>query len=146
MYWQIHNHHQPDWIQYNFNQRRRQVETTLYQHCTNVVQRCFDVVSTLFQRRAPTLYQRCVTLKCWLGSMVLILCLLLCNHDNLILKLHQKKNSYFDKAWIFIGSFKVESVQEMINKEVLAQFIYKTAPTSKLFIQKNFEKLFRYEY
>ena len=74
------------------------------------------------------------TLKCWLGSMVLILCLLLCNHDNLILKLHQKKNSYFDKAWIFIGSFKVESVQEMINKEVLAQFIYKTAPTSKLFI------------
>ena len=39
------------------------METTLYQHCTNVVQRCFDVVSTLFQRRAPTLYQRCATLK-----------------------------------------------------------------------------------
>ena len=32
------------------------METTLYQHRTNVV-------STLFQRRAPTSYQRCATLK-----------------------------------------------------------------------------------
>ena len=50
--------------------------------------------------------------------MVLILLLLLCNHDNLILKLHQK-NCYFDEGWLFIGSFKVGSVPEMINKEVL---------------------------
>ena len=46
--------------------RRRQVETTLYQRCNNVLQRCFDVcnvVSMLFQRCALTLYQRCETLK-----------------------------------------------------------------------------------
>ena len=56
--------------------------------------------------------------------MVLILLLLLCNH-NLILKLHQKKNSYLDEGWLFIGSFKVESVPGMINKEMLAQLMYK---------------------
>ena len=58
--------------------------------------------------------------------MVLILLLPLCNHDTLILKLHQKKNSYFDEGWLFIGSFKVGSVPEMINKG-LAQFIYEPA-------------------
>ena len=56
--------------------------------------------------------------------MVLILLLLLYNHDNLILKLHQKKNSYLDEGWLFIGSFKVGSVPGMVNKEILAQFIY----------------------
>ena len=56
--------------------------------------------------------------------MVLILLLLLCNYDNLILKLHHEKN-FLDEVWIFIGSFKVRSVPGMINKEVLAQFIYK---------------------
>ena len=59
--------------------------------------------------------------------MVLILLLLLCNHDNSSLKLLQKKNSYLDEGWLFIGSFKVGSVPGMINKEVLAQFIYKPA-------------------
>ena len=59
--------------------------------------------------------------------MVLILLLLLCNHDNLILKLHQKKNSYLDEGWLFVGSLKVESIPEMINKGMLAQFIYKPA-------------------
>ena len=52
-------------------------------------------------------------------SMVLILLLLLRNHVNLILKLHQKKIL----AWWrvdFIGSLKVGSVPGMINKEVLA--------------------------
>ena len=58
--------------------------------------------------------------------MVLILLLLHFNHDNLILKLHQK-NSYIDKGWLFMGSFKVESVPGMIYKEVLAHFIYKPA-------------------
>ena len=53
---------------------------------------------------------------------VLILLSLLCNHDNLILKLHQKKQ---DEAWLFIGRFKVRSVPGIINKEVLDQFIYK---------------------
>ena len=46
--------------------------------------------------------------------MVLILLLLLCNHNSLILKLHQKK----------VG---VGSVPGIINKEVLAQFIHKPA-------------------
>ena len=58
--------------------------------------------------------------------MVLILLLLLCNHDNLIPKLHQK-NSYLDEGWLFIGSSKVGSVPGMIMKEVLAQFRYKPA-------------------
>ena len=56
--------------------------------------------------------------------MVLILLLLVYSHDNLIVKLHQKKNSYLDERWLFIGSFKVGSVPGMINKEVLAEFVY----------------------
>ena len=59
--------------------------------------------------------------------MVLILLLLLFHHDKMILEVHQKKNSYLDEGWLFIGSFKVGSVLGMINKEVLAQFIYKPA-------------------
>ena len=59
--------------------------------------------------------------------MVLILLLLLCNHNSLILKVHQKKISYRDKRMLFIGSFKVGSVPAMINQEMLAQFIYKPA-------------------
>ena len=59
--------------------------------------------------------------------MVSILLPLLFNHDNLILKLNQKKNSYLDEGWLFIGRFKVGSISGMINKEVLAQFIYKPA-------------------
>ena len=55
--------------------------------------------------------------------MVLILLLLLCNHDNLVLKLHQRKIAPLMKDGFFIGSFKVGSVPGMINKEVLAQFI-----------------------
>ena len=54
--------------------------------------------------------------------MVLILLPLLCNHDNLILKLH-KKNGYLDKGWVFVGRLKAGPVPGMINKEVLAQFI-----------------------
>ena len=52
--------------------------------------------------------------------MVLILLPFPCNHDNLILKLHQKK-----KKATLIGSFNLGSVPGMINKEVLARFIYK---------------------
>ena len=59
--------------------------------------------------------------------MILILLLLPCNHDNWILKLHQKENSCLDEGWLSISSFKVGSVPGMINKEVLAQFIYKPA-------------------
>ena len=58
--------------------------------------------------------------------MVLILLLLLFNHDNLILKLHQKKSCLYE-GWLFIGSFKVGCVLGMINKEVLAHFIYNSA-------------------
>ena len=57
--------------------------------------------------------------------MVLTLLLLLWNHDNFILKIHQEKLATLDKGWFFIGSFKVGSVPGMINKEVLAQFLYK---------------------
>ena len=35
------------------------------------------------------------------------------NYDNLILKLHQKKCSYLDEGWLFIGRFKVGSVPGM---------------------------------
>ena len=53
--------------------------------------------------------------------MVLILLPLLCNHDNLIRKLHHKKNNYLDEGCPFKGRFTVGSVPRMINKEVLAQ-------------------------
>ena len=56
--------------------------------------------------------------------MVLILFLILCNHGNLIVKLHEIKYSDLNEGRVFIGSFKVGSVPRMINKEVLAQFIY----------------------
>ena len=59
--------------------------------------------------------------------MVVILLCFLCNHDNLILKLHQKKNRYLDEVWIFIDRFKVGSAPKMRNKVVLALFIYEPA-------------------
>ena len=34
-------------------------------------------------------------------------------------------NSYLNEEWLFIGGFEVERLLRMINKEVLAQFIYK---------------------
>ena len=43
-------------------------------------------------------------------GMVVILLSFLCNYDNLTLKLHQKKRSYPDERWLFIGRFEVESV------------------------------------
>ena len=54
-------------------------------------------------------------------SMVLILLVLLYNHDKLILKLHQKKWL----PWWRVAFYRFGSVQGMINKEVLTQFIYK---------------------
>ena len=35
------------------------------------------------------------------------------------------KNSYLNNGWLFIGRFNVGSLQTIINKEVLAKFIYK---------------------
>ena len=46
-------------------------------------------------------------------NIVVILLSLLFNYDNLILKLHQKKRSYLDEGWLFIGRFKVGSVPGM---------------------------------
>ena len=43
-------------------------------------------------------------------GMVVILLSFLCNYDNLTLKLHQKKRSYPDERWLFIGRFKAGSV------------------------------------
>ena len=51
--------------------------------------------------------------------MVLGLLSLLCNHENLTLKLHQKKNN-LNERWLFIGIFTVGSLPRMVNKEVLA--------------------------
>ena len=42
-------------------------------------------------------------------TMVVILFYFLRNYDNLTLKLHQKKRSYPDERWFFIGRFKVGS-------------------------------------
>ena len=44
-----------------------------------------------------------------LYSMVLILLPLLFNHNNLILNLHWKKNSYLDEEWLFTGRIKVRT-------------------------------------
>ena len=42
-----------------------EVETTLKKHWHNIVSTLCNIVLTLFQRRAPALYQRCATLKIW---------------------------------------------------------------------------------
>ena len=68
--------------------------------------------------------------------MVLILLSLLYNHDNLILKLHYRKNSYLDQVWLFIGRFKVGNVPGMNKKEVPAQFICRSAKFITLCILK----------
>ena len=44
---------------------------------------------------------------------VVILLSLLCNYDNSILKLYQKKSSYLNEGWLFIGRFKVGGVPGM---------------------------------
>ena len=46
----------------------------------------------------------------FIETMVVILFYFLRNYDNLTLKLHQKKRSYPDERWFFIGRFKVGSV------------------------------------
>ena len=46
-----------------FNIALTNVDARLKQRCINVVWTLCNAVSTLFQRRALTLYQRCATLK-----------------------------------------------------------------------------------
>ena len=46
-------------------------------------------------------------------GMVVILLFFLYNYDHLTLKLHQRKRSYPDEGWLFIGRFKVGSVPGM---------------------------------
>ena len=36
-----------------------------------------------------------------------------------------EKNRYLNEGWLFIGRLKAGNLPRMINKEVLAQFIYK---------------------
>ena len=48
-----------------FNKGLTNGDARLKQHCINVVPSLRNVVSTLFQRRALTWYQRCATLKIW---------------------------------------------------------------------------------
>ena len=59
--------------------------------------------------------------------MVLVVLSLLCNNDTLILKLYQKKIATLMRGGFFIGRFIVGTVPGMVNKEVLAQLIYKSA-------------------
>ena len=68
-------------------------------------------------------HRRFVNNNLWF-SVVLSFLLLLCNHDNLTLKFHQK-HSFLIEGWLLIERIKVGSLQRMINKEVLAQFICK---------------------
>ena len=58
--------------------------------------------------------------------MVVILLPLLCNHDNLILKLYQEENSYLHEEWLLIDRFKVGNLPEMRNKKLLVLFICKS--------------------
>ena len=68
--------------------------------------------------------------------MVLILLSFLCNHD--FTKTASEKKIAI--LCLFVGRFKVRSVPGIINKDVLAQFIYKlTYWTEKLFTYRNFE-------
>ena len=69
----MHNHQEPDWIQYSFNSTLTStlnVDARLKQRCINVLPTLCNIVSTfwnfvlkLFQRRALTLYQLCTTFK-----------------------------------------------------------------------------------
>ena len=58
-YHTTHNHNSP----IGFNIGLTNVDARLKQRCINVVPTLCNVVLTLFQRRALTLYQRCATLK-----------------------------------------------------------------------------------
>ena len=59
-------------------------------------------------------------------GMVVILLSFLCNYDNLTLKLHQKKRSYPDERWLFIGRFKVESVPGKIVALLVSKKVSKS--------------------
>ena len=108
------------------------METTLYQHYTNVVQRCFDVVSTsgtdvvsaLCDVENPTSDQRYFnvdsqrwnnvdpTLKCWLG-----LDSLYCSNKNeKWLKQHQshlhKENTPYNQSFLLFYVFPVRPPQK----------------------------------
>ena len=57
-----------------------------------------------------------------------IICLLLYNlHD-----------CTFNEGWLFIGRFKVGSLPRIINKEVLAQFIYQLKVNWKIVCHEKF--------
>ena len=53
--------------------------------------------------------------------------LLLCYHNNLIIKNYIRHNSCLDERWLFTDRIKVGSVPQVIDKGGLAQFIYKPA-------------------
>ena len=58
--------------------------------------------------------------------MVVILLSFRYNYDNLTLKLDQKKRSYPDEGWLFIGRFKVGSVPEMSVVLVVSKKVSKS--------------------
>ena len=56
--------------------------------------------------------RRCCEL-CRNYGMVVILLSILCNYDDLPVKLHQEKCRYLDEGWIFISKFKVRNLSGM---------------------------------
>ena len=51
-------------------------------------------------------------------------------------KITTEKISSLDEGWLFIGTFKVRSVLGMINKEMLAKFIYKPINWKIVYLEK----------
>ena len=62
----------------------------------------------------------------------MVLLSFLCNYDNLTLKLNKKTRSYTDKGWLFIGRFKVGSVQGisvfLVASKKVSKFIMSMMP------------------
>ena len=83
-------------------------------------------------------------------GMAVILLSLLCNYDNLTLKLHQEKWSYPDEEWIFIGRFKVGSVPRTSIAREAKSITHSWSPRKfyslKLFILKKDVSWVKLEY
>ena len=68
-----------------------------------------------------------------------LLCLLY-NHDNLILRSHQRKSNYLNEGWLFIGRFKMRSVPRMKNKEALTLLYIKLHNELKSYLPRKISK------
>ena len=89
------------------------VDARLKQRCINVVPTLCNVVSTLFQRRALTLYQRCATLKIrrrilfHFQRRINVISTLIHNVETIAAsKIFHKKDFSSDSFWLKTGYFK----------------------------------------